>query len=109
MEKFEIITNDNIIEIEAVSFGQAELISAKHLNPNDIRTIEKVVKTECDGECSNENSKLNMQSVNSRFSNEDVRNIVLEMQNATMYAHSHMLGRFDTRIELQKVKRKWKL
>lgn len=109
MEKFEIITNDNIIEIEAISFGQAELISAKHINPNEIITIEKIIKTDRDGECSHEDSKLNMQNVNSRFSNEDVRNIVLEMQNATMYAHSHMLGRFDTRIELQKVKRKWRL
>jgi len=38
-----------------------------------------------------------------------IQNIVLEMQNAAMYAHSHNLSRFETRIELQKVKRKWKL
>lgn len=42
-----------------------------------------------------------------RYSDSDVKNIVLEMQNATMFAHSHNLSRFDTRIELQKVKTKW--
>ena len=52
---------------------------------------------------------LPIQSVSCRFSDADVRNIVLEMQNATMYAHSHKLSRFETRIELQKVKKKWKL
>jgi len=44
-----------------------------------------------------------------RFSDADVRNIVLEMQNAAMQAHSHNLSRFETRVELQKVKKRWNL
>jgi hypothetical protein len=46
---------------------------------------------------------------NYTYSNNDVRNITLEIENAALYSHSHKLTRFELRDKLSVIREKWNL
>ena len=43
------------------------------------------------------------------FTDSDVRNIFLELENAALFALSHKLNRTQLRDEFKKIKMKWKI
>ena len=43
------------------------------------------------------------------YTDREVRNIVIELENAVMYAHSHKIDREQLKNEIEKVKMKYKI
>lgn len=55
--------------------------------------------------------KYDMENLNEskKYSTQDINKIVLELENAALYANSHKLSRFELRDKLKAIKEKWKL
>jgi len=75
-------------------------VYGRHNALTDKQEIEDMVK---------DIESLSVPSAMGRFSDSDVRNIVLDMENYAMFAHTRKLSRFETRAEFKKVKAKWGL
>jgi len=99
IEKFNVMLAIMRKEIERINETKEEIWGI----------IAEIPDNACEGSTETSDKASLLTDVSCRFSDADVRNIVLEMQNAAMQAHSHNLSRFETRVELQKVKKRWNL
>ena len=85
------------------------------LNKDSMDTKEEIKQIAYDfttskGDCEKlENRILSLFGVKRSYSLDEVRNIVLEYSNASMYGHSHKLTRFELQEELRRIDEKYDL